>query len=784
VIVIGGGSFGGVFAQHLFSGDTTHSRRILVLEGGPFVLPEHVQNLPMMGITAPGPVLQDPGDLREEVWGLPWRSNVPTGFPGLAYCLGGRSVFWGGWSPQLLDTATDTEMPRSSWPTDVVNDLNARYFADAAAQIGVDKTNDFIHGKLHHAARRQLAEGITNNQVLGAIPLSDLPLHLTGVPRAQREEFKLEAPLAVQAEEPRSGFFAFNKFSSVPLLMQASRSAWTESHQGLDYGVPGDDVKKRLMIVPNCRVIRLITDIAGGHAHVTGVLTAQGFIGLPAHGVVLLALGTIENIRMALLSFGGITNYGLIGTNLMAHLRSNLTIRIPTSALRFLSQRVQDLQQSALFVKGRHVFTDGSKAYFHQQITLSAGGGGLGIESDAELFKKVPDIDLLEFYKAADEEHVAITIRSIGETQSQNPHTRVTLALDQDEVHVPRAFVEIADARAPEAPGDSAQTKKDRELWNAMDQNATDIAQVLTGAASSEILFRNRDGMGTTHHEAGGLWMGDTPLTSVTNSDGRFHFAENAYVAGPALLPTVGSPNPMLTGTALARRTADRLLAAMPHPVAPPLEPGFTYLFDGTDAAFNQWQKAAGKGTFALIDGQIVAYPLANEFALLYYAARTFSDFTLRLQFRLDQTTFNSGVFVRFVDPRKPPAAIQNDPRVIGNKAWVAVLTGFEVQIDERAVPDGLDQHRTGAIYDIAIGAAPGQQTYVPGPAIVAGQWNDYEIVVAGETYHVTLNGATRTTFTNTDGSRGRPASADPLSGYIGLQAHTGLVAFRHVRIM
>ena len=99
VIVIGGGSFGGIFAQHLFSADITHSHRILVLEGGPFVLPEHVQNLPMMGITAPGPVLNDPGELREEVWGLPWRSNVPTGFPGLAYCVGGRSVFWGGWSP-------------------------------------------------------------------------------------------------------------------------------------------------------------------------------------------------------------------------------------------------------------------------------------------------------------------------------------------------------------------------------------------------------------------------------------------------------------------------------------------------------------------------------------------------------------------------------------------------------------------------------------------------------------------------------------------------------------
>jgi len=786
VIVIGGGSFGGVLAQHIFSDDQTHSRRILVLDSGPFLLPEHVQNLPMMGITAPGPVEQDPGFLREQVWGLAWRSNVKTGFPGLAYCVGGRSVFWGGWSPQLLDTTTDTEMPRDKWPAIVVDDLNNRYFREAAEQIGVTQTNDFIHGALHRAMRRQLFDGIGNGDVTEAIPTAELPLHLDNVPANRREQFKLEAPLAVQAEEPRSGFFAFNKFSSVPLLMQAARSAWAESHQGLPDGVPGDDVKKRLMIVPNIRVIRLITDINNGHAQVTGVSTNQGFIPLPAHGVVVLALGTIENSRMALLSFGGVTNYNLIGTNLMAHLRSNLTIRIPTNSLSRLSPGVQDLEQSALFEKARHPFQNdnNSKGYYHQQITGSAGGGGLGVESDAELFKKVPDIDLLDFYRAADGEHVAITIRSIGEMQSNNPNSRITLALDQiDEVGVPRAFVQIADPREPETPGDSPQTKKDRELWNAMDNNALEVAQVFAGSQSFEQLSKNRDGIGTTHHEAGGLWMGVDPNTSVTNTDGRLHFADNAYVAGPALFPTVGSPNPMLTGTALARRTADKLLDLMPHPVAPPAEAGFSYLFDGTQQSFRQWQKAPGQGTFSLIDGEIVAYPRNNEFALLYYAPETFSDFVLRLQFRLDDVNFNSGVFVRFNDPLKPPNSIKNDPRVIGNKAWVAVLTGFEVQIDEQAIPDNLDKHRTGAIYDIEIGAGLGQQNYQRGPVIQAGQWNDYEIEVVNNTYRVRLGNQQTTTFTNTDVNRGKPASQDPLSGYIGVQAHTGLVAFRRIRI-
>src|SRR5258705_13521808 len=53
VIIIGGGTFGAVVAEHLFIAETTRSRRILVLETGPFLLPHYVQNNPFMG-GAPG----------------------------------------------------------------------------------------------------------------------------------------------------------------------------------------------------------------------------------------------------------------------------------------------------------------------------------------------------------------------------------------------------------------------------------------------------------------------------------------------------------------------------------------------------------------------------------------------------------------------------------------------------------------------------------------------------------------------------------------------------------
>src|SRR6266498_5947234 len=54
VVVIGGGTFGSAVAQHLLAQDKTHRHRILMLEGGPFLLTGHVQNLPMLGLGVPG----------------------------------------------------------------------------------------------------------------------------------------------------------------------------------------------------------------------------------------------------------------------------------------------------------------------------------------------------------------------------------------------------------------------------------------------------------------------------------------------------------------------------------------------------------------------------------------------------------------------------------------------------------------------------------------------------------------------------------------------------------
>jgi choline dehydrogenase-like flavoprotein len=775
IIVIGGGTFGSAIAQQLYANDCAGNHRILVLEGGPFFVPEHNQNM-SAGIGHKGDKLSNgearsisslraqghvDGEPFEEVWGLPWHS--PIGFSGLSYNIGGRSVHWGGWSPRLLDE----EMPTSAsgiphrWPTAVVGDLKKQYFDEAAEQIGVDVTNDFIHGSLHEAMRQRLADGIAAGAVDSAIPLSELPTTLkipSGTSAEQEELLKLEAPLAVQSKSSHAGVFPTNKFSTVPLIVKAVRAAYNDSK--------GDDVKRRLMLVPRCHVKRL--GYEGGR--ITEVFTSQRDkpIKVPSGAKVIIALGTIESTRLALLSFGGMPNYANIGKNLMAHLRSNLNFRIPREALEpLLSPTIKELQSSALFVKCRATRADGSViGYFHQQITAS-GLGFVNPNSEAELFKTIPDLDDLEHFKTADDGSVVITVRGIGEMVADNPNSFVRLDNESDENGEQRAFVSI-----------ESDPSIDKELHDLMDKNAQDIVAVFANGKPIEPppglsnqspiggAFR-RDGLGSTHHECGGLEMGDDSSTSVTNSDARFWHVENAYVAGPALFPTIGSPNPMLTGIAMSRRLADHLI---PQPEPQLVEPGFTSMFDGLTAnrwriskISNQSNNDPGK---AIICGGTLEMLSGNDIGLLWYTKPMPADYVLKLEWRRFQHAGNSGVFIRFPHP---------DSKGYNNTAYVGVDFGFEVQIDELGQPNGLPIQSTGAIYNEPT------QILTQQPAKPAGEWNEFEIQVQGQTYTVFLNGTQVTTYTNTDPSRGIP-STDAEPSFIGLQIYPGSgMAYRNI---
>ena len=827
VVIIGGGTFGSVVAEHLFIGDATHSRRILVLEAGPFVLPEHVQNMPYMG-GAP--------DMR-----VPWTNHPALNYGGLSFNIGGRSLTWGGWSPEPLDT----EM--AAWPQSTRNALRHQYFSEASRQIGVRDTNDFIYGPLHTALRKQLHAGLKATGNATGFTFADQldhpailypdpgepPIHATQLrewlglpstdttPEAELQEmFKLEAPLAVQSKTV-PGLFPTNKFSAVPGLIRAARLAGAEA-DGIG---PAADARKRLMIVPNCHVQELITETQpDSWVRVTGVRVWQNgtSLNLPLapqrdsrQSAVVIALGTVETTRLALTSFqqslaGRAAQR--IGTNLVAHLRSNLTIRVPKAAItaNLPPTAPNGLQCSALLVKGKAP----NGHTFHLQITAS-GLGKLGADSEAELFKKIPTLEHLQDMLRADDNTVVVTIRGIGDMTPHNPDSFIDLSTLETDFDRPKAVVHLGNSRAkPQDFAGSTQTNVDRATWQFMDAVSDKIALIFAGDEPFDILananrtipvpvgteaqrlaelsaFRNRrDALGTTHHDAGTMRMGNDVADAVTNDFGRVHDTTNCYIVGPALFPSIGSPNPMLTSVALARRSGDLLngsvLFVPDQIVNPPAELGFRSLFDGTAATFKKWRLAGPEGGGILhFNGEMLSYG-EGGLRLFYYATEMFGDFTLRLQFRiLDAAKHNGGVFLRFPRPTLDLATAELNQRAShepafdpGNPAWKPVLSGFEVQIDDNArgdsgkdfygirpEPDGLWKNCTGAIYKIEAGDRiwhlntnePAVQNFTRGPALVPGVWFEYEIIVHGNDYTIFLTNTQTgerkqtTSFHNTD---------------------------------
>jgi hypothetical protein len=168
-IVIGARMFGGYSADKIFRFGAANQLKVLVLEAGPFLIATHVQNLPQAGINVPPPLnpANDPGVARELVWGVPWRSNVD--FVGEAYCVGGKSLYWGGWCPRLL--ATDLAF----WPPTVAQYLNQNY-ALLEQQTGVDIKTEFIQGPLFNLLKQRSSSIVQQNLVTNLDSVEEPPL--------------------------------------------------------------------------------------------------------------------------------------------------------------------------------------------------------------------------------------------------------------------------------------------------------------------------------------------------------------------------------------------------------------------------------------------------------------------------------------------------------------------------------------------------------------------------------------------------------------------------------
>jgi choline dehydrogenase-like flavoprotein len=736
VVVIGSGMFGGYIAEKLYRLGAPLALRTLVIDGGAFLLPSHIQNLPQrLGGTIGGSPLRTRDDgPKNVIWGMPWISN--EGFPGLAYCLGGRSLFWGGWSPRL--TANDL----TNWPSDVASFLtgsggNPGTYDSVEVETGVVPSTDYIRkANLFNALTTKFTAAQNSVEPNTKITVID------------------EAPLAVQGSSPASGLLSFDKFSSGPFLIDAVRddSITNEKRHG--------DVSRRLFLLPKTQVLRLGRN--GSRVTSLDLIVNGQFrqLSLSSTCTLVLANGTIEATRLALDSLGvGNSQFGAprLG-NLMGHLRSNVTVRIKRTALG-LPTPATDVETTALIVRGESL---GRR--FHLQVTAAAVAGA---DPEKNLWSLVPDIDLQNnIFANQDPNWTVITLRGIGEMEDQrslqpNPAMSwVDLSSETDQWGVRRAFVNLV------------ATQNDYLLWAKMDRAVFDLATSMAGApANIEYLTPNgwsaqrpqpdpdprvknfwQDNLGTTHHEAGTLFMG-TNGASVTDTNGKFHNVDNAYVAGPAVFPTLGSANPSLTGLSLSRRTAAAIVKAQ----TPVPDAGFTPLsLDPKD-----WQMvtlSTAPNASMRNYGQVLE--TFEAYGLSFYVKEQFKNFRLKLEWRVGRLDDNSGVYIR-----TPGPSVANALQEADNK-------GHEIQIDEIGFDSatnsgGHPEKRTGAIYNL--------QAPSGFPSNPVGVWNTYLIEANGAQITVRLNGQVVNVYTSTRQN----------SGFIALQAHhrTSRVQFRNLQI-
>lgn len=184
---------------------------------------------------------------------------------------------------------------------------------------------------------------------------------------------------------------------------------------------------------------------------------------------------------------------------------------------------------------------------------------------------------------------------------------------------------------------------------------------------------------------------------------------------------------------------------------------------EGFTALIGQWEGRFHKGGwnhygpgYVTLDPATGVLATHGGMGLFWYAADTFGDFVLRLQFQTSKPESNSGVFLRV-------------PEVPASDAYI--YHSFEVQIHATA---GEGIHRTGAVYDAV---APSVDA-----AKAPGEWNDMEISFVGDRITVVLNG---TQVVDWEAEPAGKVEDFAGRGYIGLQNHDAdsSVWFRNLRV-
>jgi choline dehydrogenase-like flavoprotein len=524
-IVIGSGPCGLAFAERTLATDP--NKRILIIERGPFFLPEHFQNLPI-------PYQQTLGGLSET---FPWTLSAQTalqppgriGFQhGMVPFFGGRSIMWSSWCPR----PTREEM--AGWSDEAIA-VAERCFADAERLLNVIPADeidaDLGPEMLAAAAKRRPVYGVMQ-RALQAM-LAD---NLGRVASATRS---MAAPLACGAGT--RGDIDFAKFAApAPLLELATRQA----------GLAAQGKGARLSIVTECTVERILQQ----RGSATALDTSRGVVNI-GDAKLVLAMGTIPPATLIMNSFPQVKR---AGTRFTAHFITSIVARVPRADYPFADD-LAAMELAAIYMAGT---SKTSGMQYHVQLSVLSDPDP---EKNAQAAARyMPDVVATASMAQllSSEDHLVFVCAVLGELDANNPNNGMVLNGEAD----PTTNVTLQ----------ALASGVDEETWDVMDEGTFEMLGVLSpkGAGAVEYWHGSpTEGRWSSErpkpeerrvpglvHEGSTLWMdGADGDKGVVASDYRPHGVENVYVTGGCLWPAGGSWNPTMTMVGLAQDLADRL---------------------------------------------------------------------------------------------------------------------------------------------------------------------------------------------------------------------------------
>jgi choline dehydrogenase-like flavoprotein len=526
-IIIGTGFCSLAFAERILASQP--KARILMVERGPFFLPEHFQNLPI-------PYQNTLGGLSET---FPWTlsaqtANQPAGNiqwqHGMVPFFGGRSIMWSAWCPR----PTREEM--AFWPNKTIEAAQA-HFESAETLLNVIPADQIDSGSgpelLQYISRQRPTYGLMQTSLQAM-----LEQNIGKIESATRW---MPAPLA--AGSGLVGGVDFAKFSTPAVILELAEKQAQLASTGA--GCP-------LRIVTNC----IVTHIHQQEGVATALDTTRGMINVGS-AKLILAMGTLPPTTLLLNSFPQIKK---AGERFTAHFITSVVARVPRKDFAF-GEQIGELELAAIYLAGKNAKTG---MQYHVQLSVLSDRDP--VKNATKAARYMPDVVATASMAQllSSEDHLVFVCAVLGELDFRNPKNY----LRRNEQADPTTNVTLQ----------VLANESDIETWDTMDEGTFQMMERVfspkgnveywhgdanQGTWSSERPTIAERRVGGLVHEGSTLWIGEGE-EGVVGLDYRPNGTKNVYVTGGALWPASGSWNPTMTMVALAQDLADQQINASP----------------------------------------------------------------------------------------------------------------------------------------------------------------------------------------------------------------------------